>query len=612
LCGSRGDLSQSDLARKLYASKKRDVVVFGDSWKAEQNEHDEKTSYAFHGTNYNPRPMGSMRRFSPLLKIVLLILFVRSASAQTDALTEARSAMAGGDYARAAALLSESIKTQPSADAYVYLGISYAHTREWMRAEEVLKEGSVRYSQDPRFHNELAGVYLAANDLDRARQSLQNALAVDRANKYATDLLATVDMSMGQVESALKTWNKDGRPIIGDILHNSHAKASTLRTGETLTWGKWKTTETRLRETGIYSNVGIDIEPTTSPDRYTAVIRTAPKTNSTEQLVIPALEAIFFKTPSLHFWNVANTGTSLSARYRFATNRLGAEVGVLAPLPLPGLLFFEATGTFRSERWDISRPAIDTGVDHRFYYQSTGVRALVRHIPNYRFAVGAGFEYRNRTVHGSQAGLALDSRNTGKLLLEATLLPFDGRYRSRIRGESFIAKKTFLSDMNYSGGTVEWNNRYLVDKEGKNTVEVTIKSGTSRGELPVDDYFILGLRQRPDTLLRGHNVVSHTGHYGDAPMGTSFTLVNTTYDHLIRRLPFFNVLNVPYIDLKWLVFVDGARTFDRAHVFNEGKILVDVGGGFRLDSPTRVFNLTYGRSLRDGTGTFAAYVGRRW
>jgi hypothetical protein len=66
------------------------------------------------------------------------------------------------------------------------------------------------------------------------------------------------------------------------------------------------------------------------------------------------------------------------------------------------------------------------------------------------------------------------------------------------------------------------------------------------------------------------------------------------------------------LDLKWLVFVDAGRTFDRADIFNEGKILVDVGGGFRLDTPTRVFNLTYGRSLRDGTGTLAAYVGKRW
>ena len=562
--------------------------------------------------------MRGMSRFS--LIFVGFLLFPGFLGSQTDPLSDARAAMARGDYARAANLLAASIKTQPSADAYVYLGISYAQTREWMRAEDTLKEGAGRYPQDARFHNELAGVYLAASDLERARQSLRQALAIDPANKYAADLIATVDMSMGNVKAALAEWNKDGRPIIGDILHNGHAefanwtvgKASAFDTGKTLTWNKWKTTETRLRETGIYANVGIEIEPTFSPDRYTAVIRTSPKTNSSEQLIIPMLEAVFFQNPSFNLWNIGNTAASLHTSYRFATNRHRGRVGLRAPLPLPGLLFLEATGTFRSERWDISNPAIDTGIDGRFRYQSTGIRMELKHIPHYRVELGAGFEYRNRTASGSQPGLALDSRNTGKLLLEASVLPVDGRYRSRIRAETFIARKAFLSDINYSGGTLEWNNRYFADPQGFSSVELTIKTGVSHGQIPVDDYFILGVRQSADNMLRGHNTTSKKGHYGNAPMATNFTLINTTFDRRIRRLPFFNVLNVPYVDLKWLVFVDGARTFDRAHIFNEGKILIDAGGGFRLETPTRMFNLTYGRSLRDGTGTLAAYVGRRW
>jgi hypothetical protein len=562
--------------------------------------------------------MSTMRRFSWLVAFVFLIAL--PAWPQTDVLSQARAAMAAGDYARAANLLSGLIASQPSADAYVYLGISYANIREWQRAEDTLRAGALRYPQDPRFPNELAGVYLAANDIDRARQSLKQALEIDPMNKYASDLLATVDMSMGNVEGALKGWNKDNRPLIEDVLHNGHiefenwtiAKASTFHSGEILTWGKWRTTEVRLRETNIYSNAGLEIEPTPDPDRYTAVIRTSAKTNSTEQLIIPAMEAVFFQSPTLRFWNLGNSATSLRLNYRFATNRHRAEVGIFAPLPLPGILFFEATGAYRSERWDISRPAIDTGTDHRFRFQSTGVRAKVKHIPNYRFELGAGFEYRNRTASGSQPGLALDSRNTGKVLFDASVLFSDRRFRSRIHGEGFIARRNFLSDIDYSGGTVEWNNRYALDADGRNSIEVTAKTGTSRGELPIDDYFVLGVRERTDNLLRGHDTVSREGHYGRSPMATSFTLVNATYDRQIRRLPFFNVLNFPYVDLKWLVFVDGARTFDRAHVFEEGKILVDVGGGFKLETPTRTFNLIYGRSLRDGADTLTAYVGKRW
>jgi hypothetical protein len=95
-------------------------------------------------------------------------------------------------------------------------------------------------------------------------------------------------------------------------------------------------------------------------------------------------------------------------------------------------------------------------------------------------------------------------------------------------------------------------------------------------------------------------------------MGTGFVLMNTTVDRRLIRVPFFNVLNLPYLDFKGLVFLDGARTYDRARVFEQGKILVDVGAGFRLETESRSLNLTYGRSLRDGTGTLGAYIQQRW
>jgi hypothetical protein len=562
-----------------------------------------------------------MTRAKCCLLLIVIVALPPAAWAQTDAVTAARTAISAGDYPRAINLLTNAIAQQPSADGYLYLGIAYGHTREWKRAEDTLKEGSTRFPKDPRFHNELAGVYFASNDLDRGRSSLRDALSVDPDNKYAADLLATVDMSMGNVKAALAAWNKDGRPVVRDILHNTHlefenwmvAKAVAFRKGETLTWDQWRTTEGRLWESQLFSNVGVEIEPTPQPDQYTVVIRTVPKSESVDRYVMPLLTTVFFQHPRVSLWNIRNTAVSLTAGYRFATNRHRAEVGVHAPLPLPGLLFFEAQGIFRSERWDISRPAIDDGTDYRFRYQSTGFRAALKHIPHYRVEVGGGFEYRNRTTGGAPLpALSVDSRNTGKLFFETSLLPADGRYRSRIHGETFLARKSLLGDMNYSGGTLELNNQYAVDSSGVMNLDVTVKGGTSRGQVPVDDYFILGLDERSDNLLRGHNARSSRGHYGHAPMGTSFALVNLTLDHRMRRFQIFNTLNVPFADLKWLVFMDGGKSWDRAHVFNAGKLLVDVGGGFKIETPTRMFSITYGRSLRDGTGALAAYVQKKW
>jgi len=563
------------------------------------------------------------RSIAPLPRILSLgavLLIARIACAQVDPVAEARSAMAGGDYARAAALLTATISQRPSADAYVYLGVALAHTREWKRAEDTLLEGAGRYPQDPRFHNELAGVYIAANDLDRARASLGRTLVIDPDNKYATDLLATIDMSTGNAKAALDGWNKDGRPIVGDILHNSHLdfenwfvrRAVAFREGDMLTFGQWRTTEARLRETSVFSTVNIDIEPTPDPDRYNAVIRTVAKSNGIQQLAVPFLEAAIFKHPSVDWWNIRDTGVSLTAAYRFSTNRHRASLRIRSPLPAPHLLFLEAEGLFRSERWDISRPAKDTGFDSRFLFQSTGLRARVRHIPQYRVVLDAGFEYRNRTAHGVQPGIGLDSRNSAKLLFGTSYLLADGRYRSRIRGDGFVARKKLFGDLDFSGGTLEWNNRYAFEGRTDVGLEVTLKGGATEGEVPIDEYFVMGTEQRSSNLLRGHRSVSSRGHYGHSPMGTSFALFNTTVDRRLMRVPFFNVLNEPYLELRWQVFVDGGKTFDRARVFEQGKFLVDIGAGFKIETQTRSFNLTYGRSLRDGTGALGAYVQQRW
>jgi hypothetical protein len=95
------------------------------------------------------------------------------------------------------------------------------------------------------------------------------------------------------------------------------------------------------------------------------------------------------------------------------------------------------------------------------------------------------------------------------------------------------------------------------------------------------------------------------------PMGTDFALVTLDVERHLKTLPLFNVLNIPFINVKWELFLDAAKTFDRNRIFKQGKLLLDGGAGLRFETPTGSFNIVYGRSLRDGTGAFVAFVERR-
>ena len=121
----------------------------------------------------------------------LLLLLAVTAFAQID---EAKQAIERGEFVRAVNILSEALTTRPSADVYLYLGIAYGNMKEYQKAEETLKQGADRYPADARFHTELAGVYLAIHEADKARAELRRALSLDSSDRYASDLLASIDM----------------------------------------------------------------------------------------------------------------------------------------------------------------------------------------------------------------------------------------------------------------------------------------------------------------------------------------------------------------------------------------------------------------------------------
>src|SRR5262249_53006426 len=93
--------------------------------------------------------LGQCRRSAAL--VVLLHLFCTAAFAQID---EARQAIANGEFVRAVNILSDALATRPTPDAYLYLGIAYGNMKEYQKSEDTLKEGSNRFPDDVRFHNE--------------------------------------------------------------------------------------------------------------------------------------------------------------------------------------------------------------------------------------------------------------------------------------------------------------------------------------------------------------------------------------------------------------------------------------------------------------------------
>jgi tetratricopeptide (TPR) repeat protein len=534
---------------------------------------------------------------------------------------EARQAIESGNNVRAVDILSATLADQPSSDAYLYLGIAYRNMKEYQKAEDVFNEGSKRYPDDARFHVELAHLFIDNNDIDAAKSELRRTLVIDPTNNFASDQLATIDMSEGDVQSALRSWNKSGRPYINDILHNYYLnfgswvvrRAVTFHPAGVLRYSQWKTTEARLLETGNYSNVGLEIEPTRVPDQYNAVVRTTARTNSLANFMFDAVKGALIQTTYLNVWNIGNSGVTFNGTYRYDSQRRLVDGELQIPLPVAGLTHLEIGNIWRNENWNLS-PVIQPQFlgQAPFLYKDNAVRVAVKHIPNYRVELGAGFEYRNRAASGSIATLDENSLNTGLFTAETSLLFFDGTYKNRLSVDAFGARRAIVGNTQFTGGSAELNNRVVLSKDTRTNFDWTIKGGTIRGSnIPVDNYFMLGIGIPTTNILRGHTV-ANDGQYGNGPMGTDFVLFNTDVDRKLATIPFFNTVNIPYFQVKWLVFFDGAKTWDRQHIFQEGKLLLDTGFGLRFETPTHSINFVYGRSLRDGNSIISGYFQRRF
>jgi tetratricopeptide (TPR) repeat protein len=551
--------------------------------------------------------------------VLTLLIGTTLALAQVD---EARQAIERGEYVRAVNILSAELGERPTPDAYLYIGIAYRRMKEYQKAEDILREGSSRFSDDTRFHAELANLFLENNDISAAKSELRRTLEIDPDNSFASDQLATIDMSAGEVQSALRAWNKSGRPYINDILHNYylHFGSWVVRRGvafhpaATLRYSEWKLTELRLFETQNFTNVGLEIEPTPVADQYNAVVRTTSKTNSLADFVFNLVKGSPVQTSYVDVWNIRNSGINFNGNYRWNANRRRAGGGFNIPLPVAGLLQLQLGDTWWFERWDVSstiQPQFQPQAN--FYYKANGLGIRVKQIPHYRFDLAAAFEYRNRAARGDLPQLFTDNRNTGKFTVQSNVRMWDRTYKNNLYVEAFAARPSIIGNAQFTGGLARLSNRVVLSTDTQTDFDFSLTGGSERGfagSLPIEDYFILGIDTGSTTLLRGHKSF-RDGRYGHGPTGTDFVLANTDIERRITTLPLFNTLNIPFVNVKWEFFFDAAKTWDRNHIFQTSKLLLDTGAGLRFETPSHAFNLVYGRSLRDGSNVFWGYYERR-
>jgi tetratricopeptide (TPR) repeat protein len=144
-----------------------------------------------------------MRRLAPLLLAALLA----AGAARADDLAEARKLLAAGEREAAMKRVDQTLAKKPAdQDARFLKGVILAEDGRIPEAMEVYQRLAQDYPELSEAHNNLAVLYAARGDLERARQSLE--LAIRTNPEYAT---AQENLGDVYVQLAARAYERAGK-----------------------------------------------------------------------------------------------------------------------------------------------------------------------------------------------------------------------------------------------------------------------------------------------------------------------------------------------------------------------------------------------------------------
>ncbi len=499
-----------------------------------------------------------------------------------------------------------------------YRGMALARKKRWQEAREAFEAGQKNAPEDKRFPLELAGVAFKQHAHHQARAHLARALRLDPGDTYGNDFMGTLFFLDGNLEAALKYWNRAGKPILNRVesrpalLVNpvlldcalDFTSSSLLRSGDL------QTTKARLDLLEIFPRYRFELLPSENK-KFDLVFHASERNgwgNTRLEGIVSLLRGAPYQTIHPEFFNLRGSAWNSVSLLRVDSQKRRIFTSYFGPLrnnPKWRLRFY-LDG--RRENWDVRRtaqaPALRTG---DIMAQTLVVGAEIQSSPSGRWGWKSGVavtrrEFRQVAMEQFQDSSLFTGGPSLKyqLRLDRQLLIVPER---RIALKSFtnweLAKILAQPFHTYGRGQAGVEFRWFPLSKGDDyLMTARIGAGKTFGEVPFDELFNLGQDRDTDLYLRGHRGTRNRKK-GNSPLGREYLLWNWEVDKRIFEHSFF--------DLRIGPFLDSGKTRDESQAFGSTKWLWDVGIQAKLRFQSKLtLLLTYGKDLRTGRNAWHA------
>lgn len=506
------------------------------------------------------------------------------------------------------------------ADLELYRGLALARLGHLNEAEATFRTAFARNPRDSRFLEEMAGIAYRQKRFAAAKKELRRALAINPKSAYADNFLASIYFLEGNLDAALKYWNRVDKPRLSDLTYDPIPdldpsildRIFSFSRGAVWRRDRFLTTQTQLQALDLFPYMRFD--PEAQPDGSFHLAFDPGQRKSGLCVDLPcigtALRGLPYQAVYPEFYNLNGKGLNWRSFVRWDDEKrlLASEIaGPLGESPSRRFrLYFDG----RNENWDIRNTLIRSARSPAGLNQEREVAgAAVQSIPSWRFqwSLGAEFSHRNfRSLYGIPAEAGPFFTNSSGIAAHSEaqriLWQFPERkftLRAGAAGElgDFFARPLGRYGRIQGSLGADWLPKARSDDDALFT---KLRVGRTFGPMPFDDLFMLGFDRDNDLWMRGHNGLVN-GMKGNAPLGRNFVLSNSDFAKIVHHDPFSVVTAGP--------FLDSGEIFDPSGFFGSKKWLSDTG----LQLTIRMLGsfeyvLGYGKDLRSGGNTFYSAV----
>ncbi|HEU0369117.1 MAG TPA: tetratricopeptide repeat protein [Candidatus Acidoferrum sp.] len=504
-----------------------------------------------------------------------------------------------------------------------YAGMALARLERWNEAEQVFSAGARKSPTDARFLTERAGAEYKLNDFRAAKKDLQGALRLAPDDWYIPEFLGTIYLLEGNLEAALKYWNRLEKPRLTAVEIAPPARTENILLDRAVLFAPPQTLQrdTLLKTDALLENLGVfprwrtELTPN-GDDGYKATLKLTERSGWGANAIdgaISLLRGLPYETVYPSWTGIDGGAVNFDSLVRWDSEKRRIAANLEFPLfqqPARRVrVFFDQ----RNENWNLSNSLF-------------GGTTAVSDLNLRRFSGGAELHAVESGWWDWTAGVQAVSREFRNMPsdLPSSATPFFTGGRSldahlrihrcllRIPERRFAVEGTgeVRGGRNYAAGLGAFGSvkgdvsaRWLPKARSEDLEFVSqLRGGDTFGDVPLDLLYELGVERDNDLWMRGHDGTTD-GRKGNAPLGRRYILWNSELNKNVYDSGYFRVQVGP--------FFDTGAIADPSGLFGSQKWLYDTG----VQAKVRILGsvsvvLSYGRDLRNGKGLFYVHTAR--